>query len=185
MTEIWKDIQGYEGLYQISNLGRVKSLSREVKTGVFGRAVSTRIIKEHILKGRFDKDGYYTIYLSHKGKAIQYKIHRLVAIAFLEPIEGKELVNHINGIKNDNRLNNLEWCTNKENLTHAHNELYDESHIYYNSMICIREKDGEIVEFSSIRKAAISVNGSAPGIIYSMKRKAPYKGFNFSAKKQI
>ena len=164
-------------------MGRVKSMSREVQVLVFGKYTGTRMTKQRILKNRPDKDGYYTVQLSSEGKAIQYKVHRLVAIAFLNPIESKKLVNHINGIKNDNRVNNLEWCTNKENLNHAHSELYDKSHTYYNGMSCNREKDGEILEFPTIRKAAASVNGTAPGVIYSMKRKSPYKGFKFSVKK--
>lgn len=105
--EIWKDIQGYEGLYMVSNLGNIKSLARK------------GMLKEKIIKGSFDTRGYPHIQLWKNGKLICFKKHRLVASAFVENIEGKPTINHKNGIKTDNRAENLEWSTHKENINHA------------------------------------------------------------------
>lgn len=118
IMEIWKDIPDYEGFYQVSDLGRVKSLKRSVERSN-GRDLN---LKEKILTQTFDKDGYAKIHLSKSGKAIRYGVHRVVLKSFIgEKIEFE--VNHINGIKADNRLVNLEYCTSSENRIHAYRIL--------------------------------------------------------------
>lgn len=123
MEEIWKDIEGYEGLYQVSNLGMVKSLSRYIKT----KGGSNRLSKEKIMKISFDADGYKILSLSKFNKKSMHKLHRLLAIYFIPKIEGKDIVNHINGITDDNRIENLEWCNNRENTSHGKNKLINTS----------------------------------------------------------
>lgn len=111
--EIWKDIEGYEGCYQVSSLGRIKSLSRKkpLRNGHF--CYST----EKILN-QSDRRGYACVVLS-KTKAKPFSVHRLVANAFVPNTENKKTVNHKNGDKKDNRVSNLEWATQSEQQLHA------------------------------------------------------------------
>jgi hypothetical protein len=115
MQEIWKDIEGYEKYYQVSNLGGVKSLTRKMirSNGII------QTFKERILKPCTDTKGYLSVVLSKNNKANSFRIHRLVAKHFVPNIERKPQVNHIDGDKLNNNFNNLEWCTNKENQKHA------------------------------------------------------------------
>ena len=116
MNEVWKDIKGYEGYYQVSNLGKFKSISRE-KTTPTGKPCYS---KERILKQHKDKQGYLTVGLCKDRKAKRYLSHRIVAIHFIENIENKPQVNHINGDKQKNDVTNLEWCTESENVIHSY-----------------------------------------------------------------
>ena len=109
--EIWKDIEGFEGYYQISNFGRVKSLSRIVID-------SKRNIKEKILKVRITKYGYINITISFNRKQYSFIIHRLVAHYFIDNPKNKREVNHINSIKLNNSDKNLEWTSSLENECH-------------------------------------------------------------------
>lgn len=114
MREVWKDIVGYEGLYQVSNLGRVKGLERVVMRG------SNFVpVKEKIMTLRFNQRGYLIAHLTKEGVQKQYMTHRLVAQAFISNPENKPQVNHINEVKDDNRVENLEWVTAKENINHG------------------------------------------------------------------
>lgn len=115
MEEIWKGIEGYEGIYQVSNLGRVKSLERVVRHNCGG----SKIVRERILKTHICSSGYIGACLALNGGKKTALVHRLVAIAFLQNPEKKKAVNHKDGNKSNNNLNNLEWVTYKENMTHA------------------------------------------------------------------
>lgn len=102
--EIWKDIIGYEGLYQVSNLGRVKSLSNN-----FSR-------KEKILKNHKNSGGYLRVVLNKNRKAKRYYIHRLVSEYFIDNPNNLPQIDHINTDRTDNRVENLRWVTHKENM---------------------------------------------------------------------
>jgi hypothetical protein len=103
MKEIWKDVLGYEGIYQVSNLGNVKSL---------------KFNKQKILSKCLNPNGYYTVTLSKKGQTKNMLVHRLVCISFIENEDNKPQVNHIDYDKKNNNVDNLEWVTQEENNNH-------------------------------------------------------------------
>lgn len=113
VQEIFKDIPNYEGLYQVSNLGRVKSLERKVNHFKGG----LKVIKEKILKEYLSKNGYYYFRLSKENKVKKFTAHQIMAITFLnhKPCGYNIVVDHINNIKTDNRIENLQLITQREN----------------------------------------------------------------------
>lgn len=127
MQEIWKDIPGYEGYYQVSNQGVVKALERTYKqfNGLTGN-YNYRVYPEKIMFVEEDKDGYLKTRLSKDGKQKKFFVHRLVAMTFIPNQENKPEVNHKDGIKKNNGSENLEWVTTSENQRHAiANKLYE------------------------------------------------------------
>lgn len=127
--ELWADVQDYEGLYQISTYGRVKSLERWIDIHPEGMKSYRRKIKEKILspaKGSCDKR-YYIVVLSKDGAHKTHPVHRLVCQHFIDNHEDKEQVNHIDGDKDNNHVSNLEWCTSLENHLHSRKlKLHDD-----------------------------------------------------------
>ncbi|HDP5827287.1 TPA: HNH endonuclease [Staphylococcus aureus] len=111
MKEEWRDIPNYEGLYQVSNLGRVKSLARKTN-----QTNKNRHIKEKILRQRKQKYGYTEVTLRKNNKRVHHRVHRLVMLAFTGSSELP--VNHIDGDKSNNIVSNLEYCTYQENTIH-------------------------------------------------------------------
>lgn len=121
--EEWKDIEGFfKGYYQVSNMGRVRSLDREVISNKHGgtRVLKGKIMKLSEAKGReVDGSKYLLVNLRREGKNKVYQVHRLVAEAFLENKDDLPIVNHKDGNKSNNNVNNLEWCTYSHNNKHA------------------------------------------------------------------
>ena len=105
--EVWKDIQGYEGLYQVSNLGRVRSLHYR----------NTNEVRELFLKPH--NRGYLQVELHKYGNRKMFTVHRLVALAFVDGFAENREVNHIDENKHNNRADNLEWVTTSENVRHS------------------------------------------------------------------
>jgi hypothetical protein len=116
MQEVWKDIVGYEGCYQVSNLGNVKALRR-----AYYPNGATKYTEEKLIKFGFDKSGYYRVTLSKENKIKTYLVHRIVALHFIDNTENKLEVNHVDGDKQNNKADNLEWMTRSENMYHAFN----------------------------------------------------------------
>ena len=107
LFEIWKDIEGYEGLYQVSNLGRVKSLK------------VSKIKSERIRKSYQQSSGYISIVLCKNGKVTNHKIHRLVANAFIDNPDNLPEINHKDEDKTNNCVDNLEWCDSSYNKNYG------------------------------------------------------------------
>lgn len=133
MPEEWRPVVGYEGLYEVSNLGRVKSLKRA---------------RVHIMTGTVNRDGYRLVLLSDGHKTLGKSVHRLVAQAFIPNPHNYTVVNHIDGDKLNNNVKNLEWCTHSENTLHS-------MYILGGNASCVRIKCVETGEiFNSISAAA-------------------------------
>jgi len=121
MKETWEFIRGYEGYYQISNLGNVRSVDRVVigKDGSLNKKIG--VIKTK----RLGNSGYLYVSLYKNNEVKNRDVHRLVAETFLDIVDGKHYVNHINGNKKDNSINNLEYVTQTENIHHYWNKTYN------------------------------------------------------------
>ena len=120
--EEWKDIPDYEGLYQVSSEGRVRSLDKLVKLSGNQGSTYIKTLIGKVLKNQLNEHGYYCVCLTNTNRK-QYKVHRLVALAFIEPVDGKDTVDHINRNKLDNRVNNLRWATTKEQNSNKSHQL--------------------------------------------------------------
>jgi len=116
LKEQWADVSGYEGLYQVSNQGKIRSVDR---VSCAGRKLKGRLLKPSLSSDKMRNNGYLQVNLCKNGVVKLERIHRLVATAFVERQDVGTVVNHINGIKSDNTAKNLEWLTQKENMRHA------------------------------------------------------------------
>lgn len=118
MKEEWRDVVGYEGLYQVSNLGRV----RRMHSG--RRDLPPTVLKPRKISTSRRKTNYLSVNLCRESKVRSYQVHRLVAQAFIPNPENKPQVNHIDGDPSNNNVKNLEWCTQKENIRHAFYKIH-------------------------------------------------------------
>lgn len=177
INEIWKDVPGYEGLYQVSSKGRIKRNDR-------------------IKCQQTDHGGYCTVALSKNSIQKWVLVHRIVAMAFIANPENKRTVNHIDGNKQNNNVENLEWATHSENIIHANNmglrkvteaqrkaasengkKTIDKNRI---RKAVFLKKDTMKKEFISAHDAARFVSGSASAIIQCCKgKKKTYKGYEW------
>jgi hypothetical protein len=171
VEEIWKSVVGYEGKYEVNNLGIVRSIPRKY----WGRTYRN-------LAPNMDNSGYFYVSLSKDRQVKSIKIHRLVAMAFIDNPKGKPMINHKNGIKTDNRVENLEWCTNSENQIHARRVLknpnFKEPPHYYGKenpaakIVLKVNLFGEAVQrYECGVEARKELNISAAMLIYYMKNK--------------
>lgn len=119
MDEIWKDIKGYEGIYQVSNLGKVRSVHRIIKYNGKGKGGGIHTYPSIVLKQCLNTVGYYQVSLSVNNSRKRHTVHRLVAAAFCVHPSGKNYVNHIDGNYLNNKAENLEWLSSAENVRHA------------------------------------------------------------------
>jgi len=150
--ENWKPVKDYEGFYEVSDLGRVRSVSRMINSGI--KHNSETLKKGKVLKNNLKRNGYLTCDLSKNNVVKTKTIHRLIADAFLEKVEGKNYVNHKNAIKTDNRAKNLEWVTCKENARHAIDMGLIPEPLQCKRILCVEAK----LEFKSSVEAARWLN---------------------------
>lgn len=119
--EIWKSVKNYEGLYEVSNFGNIRSIDRYVQRSPTSTFQSLR--KAIPRKLTFNADGYYQVRLSKNGKAKSEPVHKLVATTFIPNPDNLPEINHIKPPKTNNRVDNLEWCTGKQNKEHQHSTM--------------------------------------------------------------
>ena len=152
MNEEWRDIKGYEGKYQVSNLGRVKSLG------------NNKSKKEKILDPKSNMYGYKEVRLSKEGKRKPYKVHRLVAIYFIPNPNNYKEVNHKDENKQNNRIDNLEWCSRLYNVRYSKVWTSNERPVLQ------YDKEGNFIkEYNSMSEAARSNNTTPQSIFASIK----------------
>jgi len=172
-TECWKDVVGFEGLYQVSNLGKVKTIPS--KKRYRPSQSGDRSFQIHF--------GYCVINLFKDNKSHYKRVHRLVAEAFIPNPNKKPCVNHINGIKTDNRIENLEWCTHSENEIHSYNILgknlkgikksfKNGVNVKCKKVLCVEKN----IIFNSIKDAANGLNLQRANITAQIKGKINHTG---------
>lgn len=170
-NEVWKDIEGYEGLYQVSNMGRVKSLPKYRKT------IYEYISKPMILSPRArGKKGYLAVALKKGNKVKQLAIHRLVAFAFCPNPNSYIEVNHKDEDKTNNRADNLEWCSRSYNVNYglANEKRAEKSRI---AVEIIDAEGNTIRQFKSFRECAEYIGADPASVTHAIKRNGTLYGY--------
>lgn len=178
MEEIWKPIKGYEGLYEVSNTGKVKSVKRTMKYEATGKVQTTHERVLTLISSKLTKrhpKPLYHVELWKDNKRTVKMIHRLVAETFIPNPDGKPQVNHKDGNRDNNRVDNLEWCTCSENSLHAYRTgLSSPKHT--KPIIGTNIITGEIQEFSSTYEAARAIGGNDCAIRGCLKGRTKTSG---------
>lgn len=149
MKEIWKPILGYENIYEVSNLGRIKSLKR--------KDISGRVIQERFLKFQKDKDGYLLVTLCKNGGK-KHRVHKLVAQAFIPNPNYFECINHKDENRANNNMKNLEWCTHEYNVNYG-NRAYNYIKTRGMKVVCVNT--GELFESLNEASRIYGIHASA------------------------
>jgi hypothetical protein len=170
MEEIWKDIEGYEGLYQISNQGRIRSLERSV----YHPITKIQKIPEKILKPDLRK-GYLAVSLCINGFKKSFLIHRIVAKHFVLNHFNKPEVNHLDGNKSNNYYLNLEWATSSENQIHAVKTFLQKSGSKHSNSKLDETKAIKIKNSALSLSKLSEIYGVSKSCIYSVKKSKTWK----------
>lgn len=166
--EIWVPVKGYEGRYEVSSLGSIRSLDMMMKNGhgTYSRK------KGRTLKTFKNRKGYLQVKLCKDGLNESTVVHRVVAMSFIENKNGYDQVNHLNGIKDDNRVENLEWCSNRQNIIHAYKnglintnkgENHHMSKLTNSNVVAIKKR---IKKGEAMHRIASDYNVSTTAIMY-------------------
>ena len=158
MNEVWKDIEGFEGYAQVSNMGNIRTLDRVIQTKHYHRGRKER---GRIIKLQYDKDGYVVCPLKKHGRGYLLKIHRLVAKAFVPNPSKHPCVDHIDGVRDNNVCSNLRWCTVKQNCSFDiakknKSESIKNSYVGNNNLRTLR---AETFRKSLSKKVRVYING--------------------------
>lgn len=156
VNEEWRDIAGYEGLYMVSNTGEIKSL--------VGWNGHKHVKREKILQKSLTTTGYYKIELTKSKDKKSKKVHRLVAAAFIPAVIGKEYINHKDGNPLNNFVENLEWCTQKENINHAYKTGLKKSSTLWQYNIINKYTNGK----ETVKKIAEDIGVSNNAVLYQL-----------------
>lgn len=177
MQEIWKEITSYEGFFEVSNLGNFRSKDRIVGY----KNVGVRKYPGKILKVEEMKDGYKRIVLMKDGIRKRYMCHRLVAQEFIPNLENKPYVNHINGNRGDNKITNLEWCTQSENELHSFRVLGNTMRGKTFPKKVIKHTENGDETYNSMSQAILSLNGKGclEGLKKAIDNHRKYHGFTW------
>ena len=180
MNEIWKDINCYDGEYQVSNLGRIKSVAR-LTTRPCQYGIREYRIPEKILRTRLGTSGYLCVNLHRDGKQVTEMIHRLVALHFCKGYRDGLVVNHKDEVKTNNRADNLEWVTQLVNNNHGTGIQRREKH---SKAVIQLSLSGEFIrEWPSINAAAESVKANPSQLGHCCKGERPTaKGYRWKYK---
>lgn len=164
MNEYWKDIPGYENIYQASSFGRIRT--KEGKT-TFTKRHGIRHWNQRVLKQKSDKQGYKRVELWKNGEHKTRTVHQLVALTFLDNPSRKPLINHKDCNPSNNSIDNIEWATYRENLIHAYENKLNQEPI---TTILINKKTGKKNRFISMAEASRFLNKNNGYISCVLKR---------------
>ena len=196
MCNLIKDIIGYEGIYEINTNGIVYGKERKVK-----KWDGERLIKKTIKTQEISREGYARVSLFKNGISKKYSVHRLVAIVFIDNKENKSDVNHKDGNKLNNNINNLEWVSKSENVKHSINILknknglkhYEKGNNWYKeknieppaskSVLMYDKENNLIQEFKTVTEAGLFLNKHPSQISHYINKKRNNRFYNFKFKK--